>query len=208
MPRPRFHQLPTVRRELILRAAGEEFSAHGYDGASLNRVLERLGWSKGQFYYSFDDKVDLFAAVMDWALDRGIPEELRGLDRLEAATFWPTMDRVSERALELMRAIPWYVGLWRSLYYPPADPRAGEIVAEKLERVTAVRRALIRRGQELGRVRDDLPEDLLLTALFGLRTALDRWFLERWDSLEPRRREALSRQAFAMVRRLLEPAES
>lgn len=148
MPRPRFHQLPTVRRELILRAAGEEFSAHGYDGASLNRVLE------------------------------------------------------------LMRAIPWYVGLWRSLYYPPADPRAGEIVAEKLERVTAVRRALIRRGQELGRVRDDLPEDLLLTALFGLRTALDRWFLERWDSLEPRRREALSRQAFAMVRRLLEPAES
>lgn len=207
MPRPRYHQLPNERREQILRTAGEEFSAHGYDGASLNRILQRLGWSKGQFYYAFDNKLDLFAAVMDWALDRGIPEELRGLDRLEADTFWPTMDRVSERALELMRAIPWYVGLWRPLYYPPADPRAREIVTEKLERVTAIRRDLIRRGQELGCIRNDLPEDLLLTALFGLRAALDRWFFEHWDALEPQRREVLSRQVFAMFRRMLEPPE-
>ena len=39
MPRPRFDKLAVGKRERILEAAAKEFAAHGYDGASLNRIL-------------------------------------------------------------------------------------------------------------------------------------------------------------------------
>jgi AcrR family transcriptional regulator len=205
MPRPRFHKLDKKRRERLLATAGEEFSAHGYDQASLNRIIERLELSKGQFYYYFDDKIDLFAAVMDWAWELAVPEELHDFGHLQADTFWPTMERLSERSREMLREVPWYVGLWRPLYHPPADPRARSIAMDKLEQVNAVRRTFMRRGQALGCIRSDLPEDLLLTAMFGLRTALDRWFFEHWDGLTPQQRDTLPGLMLDMFRRMFEP---
>ena len=47
MPRPRFNKLSAEKRECILEAAAKEFAAHGYDGASLNRILDETGISKG-----------------------------------------------------------------------------------------------------------------------------------------------------------------
>lgn len=46
-------------RAQILRAAGEEFSAHGYDGFSLRRVAERIGYSPTTIYLYFRGKDDL-----------------------------------------------------------------------------------------------------------------------------------------------------
>ena len=40
MPRPRFYKLSAPKRERILEAAAKEFTAHGYDGASLNQILD------------------------------------------------------------------------------------------------------------------------------------------------------------------------
>ena len=64
MPRPRFEKLPVEKQEQILEAAAKEFTAHGYDGASLNRILEEAGISKGAAYYYFDDKADLYATKL------------------------------------------------------------------------------------------------------------------------------------------------
>ena len=45
------------------RAALDEFAAHGFHDASLNRIIEAAGISKGSMYYYFDGKEDLFAHV-------------------------------------------------------------------------------------------------------------------------------------------------
>ncbi len=64
MPRPRFHKLPEEKQERILEAAAREFTAHGYEGASLNKILTAAGISKGAAYYYFDDKADLFTTAV------------------------------------------------------------------------------------------------------------------------------------------------
>jgi AcrR family transcriptional regulator len=51
MVRPRFAKLPQTQRDAILRAALDEFAAHGFHDASLNRVIEAAGISKGSMYY-------------------------------------------------------------------------------------------------------------------------------------------------------------
>ena len=56
MPRPRFQKLAEEKRHHLLETAAKAFAAHGYEGASLNQILEQAGISKGATYYYFDDK--------------------------------------------------------------------------------------------------------------------------------------------------------
>ncbi len=70
MPRPRFEKLPKEQRKAILDAAAAEFAEEGFERASLNRIISRAELSKGAFYYYFDGKEDLYAAVMDDVLNR------------------------------------------------------------------------------------------------------------------------------------------
>ena len=52
-------------REQILSAARREFAASGFSGASLARIGERAGATKGAVYFLFKHKVELFFAALD-----------------------------------------------------------------------------------------------------------------------------------------------
>ena len=63
MVRPRFTKFPAQQQQAIVQAALDEFAAHGFHDASLNRVIDAAGISKGSMYYYFDGKEDLYAYV-------------------------------------------------------------------------------------------------------------------------------------------------
>ena len=88
MPRPRFKKLPAEKRERILEAAAKEFTAHGYDGASLNRILDEAGISKGAAYYYFDDKADLYATAVQHYSQELLAGTAFDPTRLTAENFW------------------------------------------------------------------------------------------------------------------------
>ena len=52
-------------RAAILGAAREVFSRDGFHGATLDRVAEQAGFTKGAVYSAFDSKADLFLAVYE-----------------------------------------------------------------------------------------------------------------------------------------------
>lgn len=206
MPRPRFMRLEAERRAEWLEAAAEEFAVRGYDQASLNAILERLGLSKGQFYYYFDDKADLFGAVFDWTFERVIPPDLVSkIGQLGSDDFWPYFERLAEESREVLRAMPWYMGLMRHMYHPPSEASARGVVdaAWKLGRELQV--ALVRRGQELGLVRTDFPDELLFVMITALTTARDQWFMDHWDDLSQEQRDELPSRLMSVFRRAFEP---
>lgn len=57
----------TRSREAILAAARDEFAAFGLGGARVERIAERAGVNKKLLYHYFEDKDDLFRAVMEEA---------------------------------------------------------------------------------------------------------------------------------------------
>ncbi|MEJ5348858.1 MAG: TetR/AcrR family transcriptional regulator [Desulfosoma sp.] len=61
-------RLKTSKREKILDAAVEEFSRHGFRQASLNRLAESLGISKGSLFQYFGNKEGLFLFIFDHAV--------------------------------------------------------------------------------------------------------------------------------------------
>lgn len=57
-------------KQKLLDAALAEFNAYGYEQASINRILDTAGMSKGQFYYHFKNKEALYFALMDLGVEK------------------------------------------------------------------------------------------------------------------------------------------
>ena len=66
----------------ILAAARGEFAEFGLGGARMDRIAERAGLNKRLIYYYFDDKEQLFRAVLEQAY-HDIREEERKLNLLD-----------------------------------------------------------------------------------------------------------------------------
>jgi AcrR family transcriptional regulator len=203
--RPRFANLDLDTRHRILETAAVEFAAHGYHGVSLNRLIDRLGLSKGSFYYYFDDKADLFTTVADLAWAMVLPAERLELGDYDAETFWPALETLMREARGRVRANPWLVGFTRLIYDPPDVAEVREALAGKFARARQWQAELIRRGQELGAVRGDLPVELLQAILVGADEAGDQWFVRNWERFDEEEIERLFNAVFAIFRRMLEP---
>ena len=52
-------------RQLILRTAFDEFYRYGFQGGSLNRIVEETGLTKGALFHHFASKQELGYAVVD-----------------------------------------------------------------------------------------------------------------------------------------------
>lgn len=206
MPRPRFATLDPARRAAILAAAAEEFAAHGIDGASYNRIITRAATSKGAMYYYFDDKQDLLLAVLDDASARARAAIGELPPTRDAASFWSEVTALCARTLAFFIHQPVLAALAGRLLTAPTGPLAAA-VASVHARLTAVTTTLLRRGQAVGAVRDDLPLELLAHLLTGTGEAMDRWLAPRWKQLRPPELAALPAQLVDLFTRLAAPHE-
>src|SRR6266704_2063429 len=112
MPFSRFYKLPPEKREGLLEVAAQEFVQHGFEDASINRILERAQMSKGAAYYYFEDKVDLFCTVVQYASERlQLVDQELDIAALTAENFWQTfadldraaIARISDQTVDAMR---------------------------------------------------------------------------------------------------------
>ena len=80
-------------RVAILDAAAAEFDEYGYEGARLERIVERTGATKGAVYFHFRSKLDIARALVadkydNWPVIIAEVAEsgLRGIDAVEELT--------------------------------------------------------------------------------------------------------------------------
>ncbi|HYN92815.1 MAG TPA: helix-turn-helix domain-containing protein [Pilimelia sp.] len=156
MPRVSQDQLEARRRE-ILGAARACFARHGYEGATVRRLEEATGLSRGAIFHHFRDKDSLFLAVAEddaaemvaTVARNGLVQVLRDLlaragdpaAQPDTAGWLGTQLEVSRR----LRTDPDFARRW----------------AERSAAVAAATRDRLRRQREAGVLRDDVPVDVL-----------------------------------------------
>jgi AcrR family transcriptional regulator len=174
MPLPRFAKLPLAQQARLLDAATAEFADRGYEGASLNRVLDAAGVSKGALYYYFEDRDDLYAAVVMRVFRSLGDGALNGFDPQTPEAFWPAIEAFARRSADAVQGRATELAAMRSFQRDVRrnpKPAFAEVLALVRERFVV----LVRRGRELGCVRTDLPEDKLVELLEAIDEVLDRW---------------------------------
>lgn len=179
MVRPRFTKLSLAQQEAILGSARDEFAAHGYRDASLNRVIEAAGVSKGSMYYYFDGKGDLYAYVTRTELEGlfvrvGPPPDL---GRGDAHEFWSSLQDYYLRLMTALAASPQLAALLRGWVAASKDPAFQQALGEVEQATLPWIQQALSAGQRTGAVRDDVPPSLLIAVVLGMGEAMDLWLV-------------------------------
>ena len=205
MPRPRFSKLPPEKRDQIIEAAAQEFVTYGYEGSSLNRILDQADVSKGAAYYYFDDKADLFVTVAEHYLARILKSTDIDLNKLSRDTFWSSLEDVYHQMFARLPEEPWIMMAWKASSRLSREARTNPTLEALYARAFGWFLGFLKRGQEVGAVRTDLPDDLIFALFRGLDSAGDQWLLDHWEELSPEKAQDIMLRIFDGLRRLLMP---
>ncbi len=211
MPRRRFFKLPEEKRTRILDIAAEEFAVHGFEGASINRIIENTGMSKGSLYYYFNDKEDLYSVVVELAFNRmaGQMAELSGgfSDMKTPEDFFQQIELFSKKMKEYFKENSRDGELLKGL------ARAADNTFQ-LEKLLEMRGSninfivnLLRVGQKIGAVRTDISAELLAGVLDSQDCALDRWLAERLDITTTEGLDEWENAALDLMMRIILPPD-
>jgi len=208
MPFERFERLASAKRERILEVAAQEFAANGFEGASVNRILERAQMSKGAAYYYFADKADLFGAAVLYASERiHLADMAVDLAALTAESFWPIFAELHRQPLLRSFEQPWLFAVIRAAGQLPPEQLEREPLASLARQIISLAMQMVERGQELRIIRRDLPVELIFTWLQGLDRASDQWLTSHWSQLDRAAIARVSDQTVEAMRRTLAPEE-
>ena len=144
-PRSRIQQR---NRELILDAALEVFSQHGFRGATLDQIAEGAGLSKPNLLYYFPSKEEVHKALLTGLLDTWL-DPLRAMD--------PKGDPLHEimayarRKLDLARDYPRESRLFANEILQGA-PRMRDAIEGDLRRLVVEKAQVLTRWMDEGRI--------------------------------------------------------
>ena len=162
----------TVRKQ-VLTAAVDLFAANGYDGTSVQQIVERAGVTKGALYHYFTAKEDILLEIYTTVFD----EQMAALDHIIA------MNREPEWTLrEIIHSL---IGV------TAANVKVSAVFSREATRMDQTRwaalqdrwrgyqesvRAVIRRGQSDGSFATVASPEMASWAIFGVTTSLHTWY--------------------------------
>lgn len=166
--------LDPSREEDLLLTSARHFASAGYAGTSLNNVIAEAGWGKSSFYHYFSNKRRLHDHVVRTLTGRladgvQVPE----IEKLSGTQFWTAMADLLDALGRAARRHPetWYLG---EMFHRPTSKDDGRLQDLRRQVDHWLRRA-ITHGRQVGVVRDDLPEELLIELTLTVLQTLDRW---------------------------------
>ena len=156
---PRRTRIQSRNRETILDAALEVFSAHGYRGATLDRIAQAAGLSKPNLLYYFPSKEAIHLTLISALLDRWLAP-LRALDP-EGEPLDEIL-RYVRRKLEMSREMPRESRLFANEILQGGQ-HLGATLDEVLKPLVDEKAAVIRRWAAEGRIAEVHPHHLIFS---------------------------------------------
>ncbi len=175
-----------ARREAILAAALDEFSARGFEAARLEDVAKRAGVAKGTIYLYFSDKESLFQELI-----RAMLVPMIGTIEALGAADMPIgllADRIADLFVREIYETRRKDVIRLMISEGRRFPKLAEFYyREVLSRVIAAMRALLRRAAARGEVHESLADFPQIVAAPGLVAIVWNGLFERFEPLDVRR---------------------
>ena len=169
---PRFEKLEPAIQKRIMDSALTEFGRFGYRAASMNRLVQGAGISKGAIFKYFGTKAGLF----DYIYRRNLEEvkcQLRTVrDRSRAEPFFDRLEKVLRAGLEFTSNHPLSAAIYYRVIYTGDAPHGNSILSSIQDASRKFLKTLIVDGVNTGELRPDI--DAERTA-FIIQSVMDRF---------------------------------
>lgn len=96
-----FYHLPTEKKQRIIQAVIHEFTRVSFSEASINKIINEAGISRGSFYQYFDDKYDCLEAIMEYFKKEADTYLLHCLQQHQGEVF-ETLEIIFDAILKLL----------------------------------------------------------------------------------------------------------
>ena len=203
MPLARYESIDETLKTRILDVSKQEFAAHGYEGASYNKIIQTIGISKGSMYYYFENKEDLFiTCFLDEALASGSFSSFTSFTLVDdQATFWDSYKELSSEQWMNIFQHPLLMSLVRQTANLGADhPIVRTLYAEceGLSEYADIMR-ILEHGVRIDAIRDDIP----LSVLLRMSSEYEFWLMQEMQEQRLNEQQVVSK-FFEMFKQLFE----
>ena len=178
MPKQTFFNLPEEKRERILGEAVAEFKDYDYDVASINRIVERSGISKGSFYQYFKDKEDLYLYIMSIIGEKKIQYLTPSMMNFAEVNFYDALREMYRAGIEFALENPDYAEIGNRMMKDTSGllQKIRETFSPKGDDMFI---ALLQKGQASGDVRADLDLRLVAKIMISMQISVVEYYFEK-----------------------------
>lgn len=160
------------KRTRILEAATRRFAHFGLAKTTMAEIARDLSFSKALLYYYFPDKNSLYAAVLEYVINKSVEEmddALAGIDDCHAAMMF-----VLDKRIEFVTR--YYTLLEYSISAVQQVPDVmAHVLNDSKEKERSILARILQKGIDTGQLQvDDIVEttEILLFALVGMRFSI------------------------------------
>ena len=153
-------------REKLLDCARDLFLRHGFGEVSMRRIAAAAGTTPAMIHYYFGDKLGLYRAMTEAAVQPLID----AVQRLGAATgaAGPGLEQVMRAYMQMVAANPWFPTLIIQEVLAQNGHMRGEFIERFAARTAPALVAVLRREREQGRLRHDIDPQFAAVSMLSL----------------------------------------
>ncbi|MCR3923473.1 MAG: TetR/AcrR family transcriptional regulator [Firmicutes bacterium] len=164
-----FRNLSVAEQERVLEAALDEFADKEYEAASLNRIIQNAGISKGSMYHYFQNKEDLYMYILSTVMEEKKQFLMHTLPTLVKPNhelgLFETISLQLEISITFARANPRYHMINTHLQNMPDSALKHKIWGHFEEEFDRMVYAMVEKAIECGELREDMDKKFIMRVL-------------------------------------------
>ena len=171
MPKDTFLNLSEEKRNLIEDVALNEFAEHGFDNASINRIVEKADIAKGSFYQYFEDKGDLYKHILTRIGEEKLAYITPALQNPADLDFFSLLEEIYRSGLAFAKDHPKKGRVAFEIYKNQTNPLFKEIYQEAMSSGKLFYESLLDQAISKGTVDPQLEKGFVIHMLIHLQVA-------------------------------------
>lgn len=174
MPKATFFNLPSEKRELIISAATQVFSAERYNAASINQICRKAGIAKGSFYQYFDNKLDLYVYIMKSAIQAKVRFFSDAVDEFNNLSLSEQFKLLFVKGAEFAKAQPLYAALGEQFLIENDEGAKAAVIKEGDMQAQSLLITMIQNAKAKGEIDNGVDELALSILLQSVSDAVSK----------------------------------
>jgi AcrR family transcriptional regulator len=180
MPSATFEKLAISKKEAFIRAFLKEFASKSYKEASISTVVKQLGIAKGSVYQYFENKMDLFLYLKQYA-EQQKGQYMLQVDRAACTDFWMYLRLLYEQGIAFDAAYPLETRFLYNLQQQNS-PLLQPMVAAWEEQGLAIYTQMIQQEVEQGHFRTDVAPVAMAQFILAVSQGISKRLLQQIEA--------------------------